>query len=199
MSKTRLTEDRICTVLQETLYSMADSENTDAYEPLQLKWVLPVESTQGMISVFENIIFLLGYVQKNQCNRDTIDKIIENDIRPMVSGISNGYDFFMAATIIILCSIVDNFSDPDGVMKLVKEIIGQFIGLLEMALEKFDSENESQNADRSIFGIDTSGLELGMVVKNYKEMCKILNEQVCGGDSKKAQLKEQMASIYLKT
>ena len=169
MSKTRLTEDRICTVLQETLYSMADSENTDAYEPLQLKWVLPVESTQGMISVFENIIFLLGYVQKNQCNRDTIDKIIENDIRPMVSGISNEYDFFMAATIIILCSIVDNFSDPDGVMKLVKEIIGQFIGLLEMALEKFDSENESQNADRSIFGIDTSGLELGMVVKNYKE------------------------------
>lgn len=190
MSKTRLTEDRICTVLQETLYSMADSENTDAYEPLQLKWVLPVESTQGMISVFENIIFLLGYVQKNQCNRDTIDKIIENDIRPMVSGISNGYDFFMAATIIILCSIVDNFSDPDGVMKLVKEIIGQFIGLLEMALEKFDSENESQNADRSIFGIDISRLESGIVVKNYKEMCEILDEDICGGDSKKAQLKE---------
>lgn len=190
MNKTRLTEDRVCTALQEKLYSMADSENTDAYEPLQLKWVLPVESTNGMISVFENIIFLLGYVQKNQCNRDTIDLIIENDICPMVSGISNGYDFFMAATIIILCSMADDFSDSDGLMKLVKGIIGQFIGLLGIALKQFDSESDNQNADESLFGIDTSGLELGMVVKNYREMCRILGQEVCGGDSKKAQLKE---------
>ena len=190
MSETVLTKDRICTVLREKLYSMADNENQTEYKALQLKWALPVESTQGLISLYENIISVLGYVQKNECNRDTTDKIIENDVRSMVSGLSNEYDFFIAATIIIMCSMVDDFSDPDGVMKLVKEIIGQFIGLLEMALRKFDSESDSQNTDRSIFGIDTSGLELGMVVKNYKEMCRILNEQVCEGDSKKAQLKE---------
>lgn len=190
MCKTALTKDRVCIVLRETLYSMADSENTNNYESLRLKWTLPVESTQGLISLFENIISVLGYVQKNECNRDTIDKIIENDVRPMVSGLPNEYDFFIAAIIIIMCSMANNFSDPDGVMKLVKEIIGQFIGLLEIALNQSDSGNDSQNADRAIFGIDTSGLELGMVVKNYKEMCRILNEQVCGGDSKKAQLKE---------
>ena len=188
MSETALTKDRICTVLRETLYSMADNENQTEYEPLQLKWILPVESTQEMISLFENIISILGYVQKNECNKDTIDQIIEKDVRSMVNELSNEYDFFIAATIIIMCSMVDDFSDSDGLMKLVKEIIGQFIGLLEMALRKFDSESDSQNTDRSIFGIDTSGLELGMVVKNYKEMCRILNEQVCGGDSKKAQI-----------
>jgi len=190
LNKTTLTKDRVCTVLREKLYSMADNENTNEYEPLQLKWVLPVESTQGLISLYENIISVLGFVQKNECNRGTIDKIIENDVRPMVSGLSNEYDFFIAATIIIMCSMVDDFSDHYGLMQLVKEIIGQFIGLLEIALNQFDSENDSQNTKESILGIDTSGLELGMVVKNYKEMCRILNEQVCGGDSKKAQLKE---------
>lgn len=190
MNKTTLTKDRVCTVLREKLYSMADNENTNEYEPLQLKWVLPVESTQGLISLYENIISVLRFVQKNECNRGTIDKIIENDVRPMVSGLSSEYDFFIAATIIIICSMVDDFSDSVGLMKLVKEIIGQFIGLLEIALKQFDSGNDRQNTEESILGIDTSGLELGMVVKNYKEMCRILNEQVCGGDSKKAQLKE---------
>lgn len=185
-----LTEDRICTVLREKLYSMAGNGNQMEYGPLQLKWVLPVESTQGLISLFENIISVLGYVQKNECNRGTIDKIIENDVRPMVSGLSNEYDFFIAATIIIMCSMVDDFSDPYGLMKLVKEIIGQFIGLLEIALKQFDSGNDRQNTEESILGIDTSGLELGMVVKNYREMCRILNEQICEGNSKKAQLKE---------
>lgn len=190
MNKTTLTKDRVCTVLRETLYSMAANENQTEYESLQLKWVLPVESTQGLISLYENIISVLRFVQKNECNRGTIDKIIENDVRPMVSGLSSEYDFFIAATIIIICSMVDDFSDSVGLMKLVKEIIGQFIGLLEIALKQFDSGNDRQNTEESILGIDTSGLELGMVVKNYKEMCRILNEQVCGGDSKKAQLKE---------
>lgn len=168
---------------------MADNENQSIYEPLQLKWLLPVGSTQGMISLFENIIFLLGYVQKNKCNRDTIDKIIANEICPMVSTLSNEYDLLVAATIIILCGAVDDFSGSDELMGLVKEIIGQFIGLFEMALKQFGSEHDNQK-NKAIYGIDTSGLELGMVVKNYREMCRILNEQICGGDSKKAQLKE---------
>ena len=37
---------------------------------------------------------------------------------------------------------------------------------------------------------DTAQLNEGMVVKNYGEMCKLLGEDVKGGDSKKAQLKE---------
>ena len=68
MSKTALTKDRVCTVLWEKLYSMADNENQTEYKPLQLKWALPVESTQGLISLYENIISILDYLQKNECN-----------------------------------------------------------------------------------------------------------------------------------
>ena len=93
MNKTTLTKDRICTVLKEKLYSMADDKNQNAYEPLQLKWILPVESTQGLISLFKNVIFLLDYVQKNRCSRDTIDEIIENDIRSIMSDIRDEYDY----------------------------------------------------------------------------------------------------------
>ena len=190
MNKTELTEDRICTVLREILYSMANNESKKTYEPLQLKWVLPIESTKGMILVFENIAFLLGYVQENKCNKECIDKIIENDIRSMVGGLEDGYDFFISATIIIMCSTVDDFSDSDGLMKLIKEIMGQYIGLLEMALKQFDSVSNNQNTSESIDGIDISNLDLGMVVKNYREMCRILGEEICDGNSKKAQLKE---------
>ena len=190
MSKTRLTEDRICTVLQETLYSMADSENTDAFEPLQLKWVLPVESTQGMITAFKNIIFILDYVQKNKCHSNTIDKIIENDIRPITSGIRDGFDFFIAGSIMALCTTVDDFSDSGMLMGLVKEIIGKFICLLEAAVEYVDSENDNAtNSNGLERDIDTSTLVIGMTIKNYKELCTILNEEAKTGKAKQLQLK----------
>ena len=58
MNKTELTKDRVCTILREQLYSMEDNESQKEYEPLQLKWVLPIESANGMISAFKNIIYL---------------------------------------------------------------------------------------------------------------------------------------------
>ena len=189
MNKITLTKDRVCTVLWETLYSMSDNENQTEYESLQLKWVLPVESTQGMISLFENIISILGFVQKNECNKETIDQIIENDVRPMVSGLSNEYDFLIAATIIIMCSMADDFSDTDGLMKLVKDIIEQFIGLLETALEQFDSGIGNVSHDVLLNDINTGKLIIGMTIKNYKELCVLLDEEIKTGKAKQLQLK----------
>ena len=56
---------------------MTDNESQNIYEPLQLKWMLPIESTEGMITAFKNIIFILDYVQKNKCSKNTIDMIID--------------------------------------------------------------------------------------------------------------------------
>lgn len=203
MIKAALTEDRICTVLREKLYSIADNENINAYEPLQLKWVLPIESTQGMISIFENIISILGYVQENGCNRDSIDLIIENDIRPIVNGFPNEYDFFIAATIIIVCSIVEDFSDSDGLMKLVKEIIGKFIYLLEMAAEQFvqtDSKNELSEKKHNLEdGIDISKLEIGLVIpKGYSELCKLIGEKCYKSGSNQRKAQEKKLKRYIK-
>ena len=193
MSKTAFTENRICTVLQETLYSMTNSENHTEYEPLQLKWVFPINSIQGLLSVLRNAIFLLGYGQSNNCSEETIDKIIENDIRPVVKELKDEFDFFIAGTIMAMCSSVDDFSNSNELIRLVKEITGKFLCLLEAAVECVDSdskEEKSVNDKENTQGINISRLESGIVVKNYKEMCEILDEDICGGDSKKAQLKE---------
>ena len=110
-----------------------------------------------------------------------------------MSGIRGEFDFFIAGTIMALCATVDDYSDPDRLMGLVKEITGKFICLLEEAWKLFDSdskEDKSVNDNENKQGIDISRLESGIVVKNYKEMCEILDEDICGGDSKKAQLKE---------
>lgn len=155
--------------------------------------MFPIESTEGMIKAFKNIIFVLDYVQKNGCSEDTIDKIIENDICPMTREIKDKYDFFIAGTIMVVCSTVDDFSNEDELMDLVYEIIGKFICLLEEARKLFDSdlkENNPVNDKEDIQGIDVNRLESGVVVKNYKEMCEILEEDICEGNSKKAQLKE---------
>lgn len=199
MSITAITKDRICTVLQETLYSMTNSETTDAYKPLQLKWVLPVESTQGMIRVFRNIIFVLDYVQKRGCNKDTIDKIIENDIRSIMSDIRDEYDFFIAGTIMVICSTVDDYSDPDELMGLVGEIIGKFIFLLEEAWKLFVSDSKEDNGNNTQKAnlvieqeIDTTNIDEGMILpKGYKELCVLLNEKPLksGSNSYKGQLK----------
>lgn len=200
MSKGALTKDRVCTVLQETLYSLADKENQIEYKPLQLKWVFPIESAQGMITAFKNVIFLLNYVQKRGCNKDIIDKITENDMRPITSGIRDEYDFFIAGTIMALCSIVDDYSDEKELMRLVHEILGKFIVLLEETWKLFVSDskedNESNDTQRanSIIEqeVDTTNIEEGMFLpKGYKELCALLHENPLksGSSSYKAQLK----------
>ena len=189
MNKTELTKDRVCTILREQLYSMEDNESQKEYEPLQLKWVLPIESANGMISAFQNIIYLLDYVQKNDCNENTIDKIIENDIRPITSGLRDEYDFFIAGTIMAMCSSVDDFSNLDELMGLIKEIIGKFIYMLELVEKQLDLEKDNTGEDDFLDGIDTSTLVVGMVIKNYKELCKILNEEAKTGKAKQLQLK----------
>lgn len=95
ITKKKLTEDRICTVLREKLYTMADNKNQTTYEPLQLKWELPINSTQGILSVLKNAIFLLCYGQNNNCNEETINKIIENDICPVLRELKDEYDFLL--------------------------------------------------------------------------------------------------------
>lgn len=38
--------------------------------------------------------------------------------------------------------------------------------------------------------LDTSNLHSGMMVKNYEEMCRLLNQDILAGNSKKAQLEQ---------
>ena len=189
MSKETLTEDRICTILREQFHLMACNESQFEYEPLQLKWILPINTAQGIMSVLKNTVFVLGYVQKNQCNEDAIDKIIENDIRPMVNKLKDELDFFIAGTIMAICSTVDDFSDSDKLMDLVQEIIGKFIYMLELATKQLGSVSGNASEDSFTYEVNTSKLVIGMVIKNYKELCNLFGEDTKTGKAKQLQLK----------
>ncbi|MCM1160632.1 MAG: hypothetical protein NC412_05350 [Roseburia sp.] len=190
MSKSIIKEDRVCHILKTQLYYMADNENHTTYKPLNIEWELPINSTQGILSVLKNAFSILEYGEKSDLNEDVIDKIIENDIHPMVSELKDEFDFFIAGIIMAVCSCVDDFSDSDELMGLVKEITGKFICLLESAWEYLDSENDDDtNKDDLEWEIDIDKLVIGMVTKNYKELCEILNEEVKTGKAKQLQLK----------
>lgn len=193
ISNVTLTEDRICSILKQQLYKMADDNSIDDYEPLNLKWTIPIDGTQGMISVLKNAAFVLSYVQNYKCNTEYIDRIIENDFRPMVCDLKNEYDFVLAGVIFVVCSTIEDYSDETIVMKFETDVLGKFVSALEIVDKEINSKNDSmQTKPVTEQEVDTFNLEIGMVVsKGYKELCILLNEKPLksGSNSYKAQLK----------
>ena len=53
----------------------------------------------------------------------------------------------------------------------------------------FEEVEVIETQDKALTELNTSHLTEGLVVKNYKSMCSLLECDVCGGDSKKSQLK----------
>lgn len=170
-------------MLRAQLYSMADYESQNTYEPLKLEWTLPVESTHGMMATLKNILFVFHYVQTNSCNKEVIDKIIENDLRPIIGGMEDEY-----GTIMALCSCVDVFSDTKELMKIMHEITGKFICVLREGIKQFNLASDKVGEEDFTCDIDVSKLYIGMVIKNYKELCKILGQEIRNGKSKKLQI-----------
>lgn len=166
-----------------------DSGGID-FTPLDLKWTLPINSVEGMITVLKNVIYVLSYVQKAKCNREYVDQIIENEIHPEVSKLKDEFDFTLATIILVLCNEKSDFTNREELKNCELKIIGKFIEILEEAYKHFDDIVSFENKDISGNLIDTSGLEPGMVVKNYKEMCSILKEEINGGKAKQLQLKD---------
>lgn len=174
---------------------MADDQSQRDYEPLNLKWNLPINNVGGMISVLENAIHLLGYVQNNKCSKEYIDKIIQKEIWPMVNGLKNEFDFALGFVILVICNKENaNFTDEKELKSYELEVIGKFIEALEFVYERFftdDDKNDiTENKSISDEYIDTSGLEIGMVIKNYKELCKILRQEIKTGKAKQLQIED---------
>ena len=152
-----------------------------------LKWSLPINSTNGMISVLKNTVFILDYVQENKCDTKCIDSLIENDVRPFISGLKDEYDFMFACITIAICETTKDYSDQKTLIDLAVQVMGQFLTALEMcANELYDDDCP----DGLIREIDTSKLIIGMVIKNYKELCNLLGVETKTGKSKQLQLKE---------
>jgi len=153
-------------------------------QPLVLTWDNEIESDTNII-ILDNLIHVIAYVKQNQCDESLIEQIL-NQVQQHIH-LDDAYDFIIASSLIGVFNSSD--LDNEGNMRqIARNILGGFVDVLEQAYSQLFINGEE--CGNEVIEIDTSGLELGMVVKNYKEMCKILNEQICDGNSKKAQLKE---------
>lgn len=174
---------------------MADNDYKNEYEPLAMKWTLPLESSNGISSIFRNVIYVLGYVQKKQCSKECIDKIIENDIYPIVSELRNEYDFMLAVIVLVLCKEEIDYSDNAVVKKFLSEVLEKYLDFLELAYSQLeDSVSKESTVNDNCYDdyMDTSKLDVGLVIqKGYSELCQLVGEKCykSGSNQRKAQEK----------
>lgn len=188
ITDTVLKESRVCFALRNYLKTTSDNENSMEYETLGLKWILPIESTNGLKSAIKNLVHVM-YLAHHNYSRKQIERIIENDIYPMVAGLKDEYDFILASVILVISKEETVFSSESEMMDLAIDIVGKYVYALEYLHEYISSSEENKNLSIEE-GI--TNISEGMVIKNYPELCSILGQPTykTGSNSYKAQLKE---------
>lgn len=167
----------------------SDARNDKEYETLGLKWILPIESTNGLKSAIKNLVHVIYHVQRHHFSNNQIEKIVENDIYPMIAGLKDEYDFILASVILVISKEETVFSSEAEMMDLAIDIVGKYVYALEYLHEYISSSEENKNLSIEE-GI--TNISEGMVIKNYPELCSILGQPTykTGSNSYKAQLKE---------
>ncbi len=179
----------MCFALRNYLKTTSDNENSMEYETLGLKWILPIESTNGLKSAIKNLVHVIYHVQRHHFSNNQIEKIVENDIYPMIAGLKDEYDFILASVILVISKEETVFSSEAEMMDLAIDIVGKYVYALEYLHEYISSSEENKNLSIEE-GI--TNISEGMVIKNYPELCSILGQPTykTGSNSYKAQLKE---------
>lgn len=96
----------------------------------------------------------------------------------------------MAYAVIVFINTSNDLKDVEANVKKLGEGVQSILKAFNQFAE--DSNSKANNSDRAnvLYDIDTSALEIGMVIKNYKELCRLLNQEVKSGKAKRLQLEE---------
>ncbi len=187
--KTEVKESKIITLLRGQLYTMQSNESSGKdVEPLVLSWANNDESNYHVVLI-ENIIRVIAYVSQNPCN----DNVIEN----MLSQVQLHTHLDETYELAIVCCLIavinnGNLADEASMRKTASKTLNVLIEGLEQAYRLYFSNNVKGIDDENSIDIeiDTSKLCIGDVIKNYKEMCHLLGQEVKTGKSKQLQLKD---------
>ena len=84
----------------------------------------------------------------------------------------------MAYAVIVFINTSNDLKDVEANVKKLGEGVQSILKAFNQFAE--DSNSKANNSDRAnvLYDIDTSALEIGMVIKNYKELCRLLNQEV---------------------
>lgn len=82
-----------------------------------------------------------------------------------------------------------DFTNEKDLKAFEKAAIGRFIEMLELVNERFfEDTNKNNVSDYKSDSIDVSKLTIGIAIKNYKELCKILGQEIKTGKAKQLQI-----------
>ena len=172
------------------MYLLADGME-DRIDSMNLRWGFPVNSTDGVITILKNSIFTLGYIQKHKCNKKAVDYLFEQEIYPFISELKDEYDLMLSTVLFCVIRHTKNYTDIETEMKFAYDILSSIINTFQALLKSNMSKEVICDDSEMIFEVDTSKLQVGQVVKNYKELCNILGMPIykSGSNQDKAQKK----------
>ena len=147
-----------------------------------------IEKLPTLDEVKENTDRAVTYAKEIILNADKYKdvELDENVLKKYVCGIDPLLDKILA---INLADILDKQSQYANMEQLKKAWVSS-LDDFKMEWKKELSEDTLLLPQSAIGGIDTSKLEIGMTVKNYKVLCQLLGQDVKDGKSKKYQLED---------
>ncbi len=169
-------------VLLKYCYEKMDCIEEYEWEDVRQDTLKVSPQTKDILETLDVIIqiasFLSEFEEENDITYDLYKMGLEN-LNPLL-------DKFLAYAIIFLFLTFEDYSDKEQNAKFLKYYFGLVVETIkDMNLSEKENVSDKDNTINNV-----SSLEIGSVVKNYKEMCAILDEEVLEGNSKKAQLKE---------
>lgn len=175
------------------LYNIAEeNENNNLLNQFEnLRWLPPVNSTHGFITIIKNFIEIITYASKEGCNKKWADEVLDYTVKPWVKELRSEYDLVIAGILMVLFSYMKEHkcTDKHMLMDLSGEILENFITKLEEVQHTLTSKIEYQE-DESLVSYVKKHFRTGMVIKNYKILCTTLNQEIKNGKSRTLQLKE---------
>lgn len=97
-------------------------------------------------------------------------------------------DKALAYAVIILLNTVDDLKSEENNVERLGNHFKSVLDILNELVNCKKSDVKNSDENTNLADLDTSGLEIGLVVRNYKELCVLLKQEVKGGKSKQLQL-----------
>ena len=179
-------------------------ERTNALE--QFEWnntpenafmVIPTEEDKKVLEkvIIEISVFLYAFAiatpeecvndakDSKELERFIMDELGIRELNPLL-------DKLLAYAIIILLHTVDDFSDVIANADAIESKLKLVFDAIDRVYVSESKGKTFANAD-SLEKVDTTNVEIGMVLKNYNALCSLLNEKPApsGSNSRKAQKK----------
>ena len=160
-------------------------------------------NVQKLLDLISNIGLLVVTLSQPNATAKDIDECLSTNEK--LYNLPEVLDYILSITISVTFKATQERKDLKRFCDIF--IIGMIVVVQYLFDEEFRKNEDKENAgsddtdeekmidvlqiDEDDIGINTSNLQIGQIVKNYKELCALLGEEFKqGGDSRKAQLKE---------